>query len=143
MSTAAGSRGTTALRIVLIFNGVMTLLALPAVFLPTSWMDAFHRQLGLGPLPEGPIVQYLARTLSALYATFGSLTLVLVTDVKRYWPVVTWWGCAAVSLGALLFGIDTVAGMPPHWTWGEGPYLLCAGIAVLGLQKISLRSSRT
>ena len=53
------------LRWLLVACGVMTLLALPAVFLPQAAMDAIHRSLGLGPLPEGPIVLYLARSLSA------------------------------------------------------------------------------
>ena len=63
-----GSRAKKLLRSILIFNGILTLCALPAVFLPTSLMDSTHRQLGLGPLPDGPIVQYLARSVAGLYA---------------------------------------------------------------------------
>ena len=103
------TRAAIVLRWLLIFNGVMTLCALPAVFLPTAWMDAFHRNLGLGALPEGPIVQYLARSVSALYAAFGSLTLILALDLVRYAPLITWWGITAIVFGVLLFWIDTNA----------------------------------
>lgn len=123
------------LRWLLVACGVMTLLALPAVFLPQAAMDAIHRSLGLGPLPEGPIVLYLARSLSAFYAAFGVLTLLLATDVERYAPLVTWWGVIAIVFGTLLIGIDLTAGMPIDWMLGEVMFTICAGIAVLLLQR--------
>ena len=123
------------LRLVLLVAGVLTLLALPAVFLPVSTMDMFHRKLGLGPLPEGPIVLYLARSLSFFYAAFGSLTLLLATNTKRYAPLITWWGIAAVVFGILLLGIDLTAGMPLSWLLGEVTFTICAGAAVLLLQR--------
>jgi hypothetical protein len=117
--------------------GALTLLALPAVFLPQPAMDYFHRSLGLGPLPEGPIVLYLARSLSAFYAAFGALTLLLSTDVERYAPLITWWGMTAIVLGVLLIGIDLTAGMPIDWMLGEVIFTICAGSAVLLLQRAS------
>jgi hypothetical protein len=38
---------------VLVFVGVLELLALPTVFMPVSWMAAIHRQLGLGGMAQG------------------------------------------------------------------------------------------
>lgn len=125
------------LRWLLIACGVLTLLALPAVFLPVPAMNYFHEQLGLGPLPKGPIVQYLARSLSAFYAAFGSLTLLLASDTKRYAPLITWWGITAIVFGVLLAGIDTIAGMPTSWMLGEVIFLLGTGTAVLLLQRQS------
>lgn len=123
------------LRLILIGCGVLTLLAIPAVFLTTSAMDYFHRQLGLGPLPEGPIVQYLARSLSAFYAAFGSLTLLLASDTRRYAPLITWWGLTAITFAGLLAGIDLVSGMPFSWMLGEVIFPACAGAGVLLLQR--------
>src|SRR5262245_50641845 len=128
-------RAETFLRWLLIANGVMTLLALPAAFMPTAWMDMFHRRLMLAPLPEGPIVQYLARSVSALYAAFGSLTLLIAWDLRRFAPLVTWWGIAAILFGLILFCVDITAPMPPHWTWGEVPYTVLTGSLVLILQR--------
>jgi hypothetical protein len=39
------------LAILLRANGVVMLLAIPAIILPFDWMDACHRWLGLGELP--------------------------------------------------------------------------------------------
>jgi len=128
-------RAETLLRWLLIANGVMTLLALPAVFMPTSWMDMFHRRLELGPLPAGPIVQYLARSVSALYAAFGSLTLVIAWDLRRFAPLVTWWGITAIVFGIILSWVDSNAPMPAHWSWSEVPYTLITGTLVLILQR--------
>jgi hypothetical protein len=133
------ARATTLLRCLLIFNGVLTLLALPAVFLPTPWMDHFHRGLNLGPLPDGPIVQYLARSLSAFYAAFGAMTMLLAWDVRRFGPLITWWGATAIVFGGLLLWIDLTARMPPHWMWGEVSYTLLTGALVLLLQRLALQ----
>lgn len=127
-------RSETLLRWLLIANGVLTLLALPAIFLPTSTMDMFHRRLELGTLPEGPIVQYLARSISALYAAFGSLTLVIASDLRRFAPLVTWWGIVAILFGVILLWVDINAPMPAHWTWGEVPYTVLTGMIVLVLR---------
>src|SRR6516164_8620568 len=53
--------------------GIGSLFALVPVFVPVSWMAATHRWLGLGEIPIAPVVEYLARSLSAFYAVFGAL----------------------------------------------------------------------
>jgi hypothetical protein len=58
------------------------------VFMPMSWMAATHRWLGLGEMPAGPIVEYLARSQSAFYALVGVLCLVMASDLDRYRPLV-------------------------------------------------------
>jgi hypothetical protein len=42
-------------------------LAIVPTFMPHGWMNACHRWLGLGELPETPIIVYLTRSLSAMY----------------------------------------------------------------------------
>ncbi len=124
-----------ALQLLLRIVGVITLCALPAVFMPLSWMDDAHRTLGLGPLPEGPVVEYLARSASGLYASLGVLTLLLARDVERFAPLVTWWGVMFIVMGAVLIWIDLKAGLPAYWIWGEGPLLIPVGLAALWLQR--------
>ncbi len=62
-----------ALVLLLRIVGVGSLFALVAVVMPTSWMAATHRWLGRGEMPTGPVVEYLARDLSAFYASPGTL----------------------------------------------------------------------
>src|SRR5271155_3846213 len=72
--------------------GIGSLFALIPVVMPWSWMAATHRWLGLGEMPTGPIVAYLARSLSAFYALVGALCLVMASDLDRYRPLVRFFG---------------------------------------------------
>ena len=85
--------------------------------------------------PTGSV--FSTRSVSALYAAFGSLTLLIAWDLRRFGPVVTWWGVMALIFGGILFWVDTIAPMPEHWKWGEAPYLLLTGAVVLVLQWLS------
>ena len=41
-----------------------------------------HREvLGLGPLPDMPIIRYMGRSLSILYATYGLITLYITIEL--------------------------------------------------------------
>ena len=86
------TRADKALVLLLRFVGVGALFALVAVFMPSSWMAATHRRLGLGEMPTGPVVEYLARSVSAFYAVMGALCLVVAADLERYWPLVRFLG---------------------------------------------------
>jgi len=101
--------------------GVSSLFALVAVFMPFSWMAATHRWLGLGEMPAGPVVEYLARSLSLFYAFIGAFFLVLASDLNRYRRLVRFVGLALAVMGVVLFGIDLAASMPWWWTAIEGP----------------------
>jgi hypothetical protein len=115
------TRADRVLLFLLRFWGVGGLLALGAVVMPMSWMAATHRWLGLGEMPAGPVVEYLARCLSVFYALFGALLLVVASDLERYRPVVRFLAVAVVLMSVAFFGIDLAAGMPWWWTAFEGP----------------------
>ena len=117
----AMTKSDRALVILLRFVGVPALFALVAVFMPVSWMAATHRWLGLGEMPTGPVVVYLARSLSAFYAIMGALCLVVAADLERYRPLVRFLGVAFALMSVVLLGVDLAAGMPWWWTASEGP----------------------
>src|SRR5262249_40364885 len=97
------TKSDKALVILLRFVGVTALFALVAVFMPFSWMVATHRWLGLGEMPTGPVVEYLAHSLSAFYAIMmGALCLVLATDLERYRPLVRFLGVAFALMSLVL-----------------------------------------
>ncbi|HEY8503048.1 MAG TPA: hypothetical protein VIL46_00600 [Gemmataceae bacterium] len=119
--------------LILRLSAVILLAATFAVFLPFSWMNAGHEALGLGPLPDIPLVHYLNRSIAALYAAFGAFTWIIAGDVRRFRPLVVFWGWFHVVFGAAVLGIDLHAGMPWFWTAAEGPTLIAAGLLVLVL----------
>ena len=117
----AMTKADKALVLLLQIVGVPALFALVAVVMPTAWMAATHRWLGLGEMPTGPVVEYLARSLSAFYAVMGALCLVLTTDLGRYRPLVRFLGLAFAPMSLVLLGVDLAAGMPWWWSASEGP----------------------
>ena len=129
------TRADKALVLLLRFVGVGALFALVAVFMPVSWMAATHRWLGLGEMPTGPVVEYLARSLSAFYALVGALCLVMASDLERYRPLVRFLGAAFALFSAVLLGVDLAAGVPWWWTAFEGP----RGVLLGGLMFVLAR----
>ncbi len=108
------------LRMLLRVIGVLTLLALFAVFTPKSWMASTHEWLGLGELSDAPIVQNLSRSVSAFYALFGAVCLVLAADPERYRLLVRYLGVVVTLCGVALIGIELMAKMPRWWTASKG-----------------------
>lgn len=102
--------------ILLRFLGMTGLCAIVTILMPLSWMEATHRWLGLGKMPSGPVVEYMARSLSAVSILLGSLFLMLASDVKRYKPVVRFFGAAFALMSPVACGIDLMAGMPSWWS---------------------------
>ncbi len=99
-------------------------------------MAKVHSWLGLGELPREPIVGYLTRSASALYALHGAMILFLSFDTRRYAPLITFLAIAALIHGTVMLGIDLAVGMPRWWTLVEGPAFAATGGIVLAIQKM-------
>lgn len=115
--------------------GVGGVLAIPAILMPFSWMAGIHEAMGLGEMPDAPIVHYLARALSAFYAVLGVLALFVSFDLRRFRDYIKLWGGLVFVMGVVMLGIDIEAGMPLGWTLSEGPPTMALGAAVMWLQK--------
>src|SRR5262245_2018331 len=124
----------TLLRWLLRLSGGLELLSVPFIVFPLSGMNYVHeRYLGLGPLPSGTIVEYLARTLSAVYAVHGAVLVGLSLNVERYRPLIAFVGLLHVVAGITFLGIDVSAGMPWFWTVNEGPPVTIGGLLIAWL----------
>lgn len=121
------------LRWLLRLGASLTLLAFPTALLSDASIAEIHRDLGLGELEVGPVVGYMARSLSMLYGFHGGLLLVVSFDVLRFAPVIRYLGWMNVVFGAALVAIDLHAGLPGWWTWLEGPPVVVAGALILAL----------
>ena len=123
------------LKLILQINGAVMATALVAVFMSHDQMAAIHQWLGLGKFPEGIIVDYLARSLSAFYALMGVLYIVLARDIRAYATIITFMAWASICFGVATIIIDLQLGFPAWWTWGEGPFIIAYGAVVLWLQR--------
>jgi len=124
-----------ALILLLRVSGGVMLLALFAIVLPTEWMAATHRWLGLGEFPASPLVDYLTRSASALYAIYGGLLVLLARDVRRFAPVIVYLAVTGLAFGVIMIGVDFAAGMPRYWSVGEGPLVLVLSSVILWLAR--------
>ena len=122
-------------KLVLRIIGSAALLALIAVVMPYSWMNAIHKWLGMGELPAEPIVGYLARSTSAFYTLLGGLMWVVSFDLHRYRPVLIYIGAAIIFFGTALFVVDLMEGMPLWWSMGEGPFNFIFGTVIFVLAR--------
>lgn len=82
-----------------------------------------------------PVVDYLARSIAALYGFHGVLVLIASRDVVRYAPIVRYLGIMDVLFGLTMIAIDLYAGMPAMWTLIEGPSLAATGVVILYLSR--------
>lgn len=120
---------------ILRFLGTCALFALVAVFMPMSWMAAVHVRMGLGEMPTDPIVEYMARSLSALYFFFGVLCLLASSDVNHHRSLVKILAATFLLMGVLFVWIDWSTGMPWLWSLCEGPPQIVLGTVLLFLAR--------
>jgi hypothetical protein len=111
--------------------GVITSMAFLAIVLPTDWMAATHERLGLGVFPRVPLVDYLTRSVAALYGFHGVLVLLVSRDPVRYTAIVRYVGVMNLLFGIVMVCIDLHAGLPLLWTVAEGPPVAILGVLVL------------
>jgi len=114
-------------------DGLIMLAALLPSMMPFTWMKEIHRCLEMGELPDGPIIGYLTRSLSIMYAMHGALLFFVSWDVRRYLPVVKFLAVRTILFGLWLTALDIVVGMPMFWTILEGPILVLLYGVVLWL----------
>ncbi len=122
------------LRAVLYLQAAVLACALPAALLPTDWMDAAHQSLGMGPLPRAPLVEYLTRSISVVYAAWAPLLIVMAGDLRRHLPLVRVFGWLTLLGAPVFFTLDLWSGMPAAWAVGEGVSLLALGVATVWLE---------
>jgi hypothetical protein len=111
----------TRLQLFLRIFAIGPMSAILAAMLPVGVMDRIHRAIGLGPMPSGPIVEYLARSTSMFYAIHGMLLWYIASDLRRYRDLFRFYLWISLLFAAGLFLTDLSAGLPLRWTLAEGP----------------------
>ena len=124
-----------ALQLILRVMGSSSLLALFFIGVPHSWMESIHASLEMCPLPDAPVVGYLARSTSAFYAMAGGLFWVVSFDLERHRRVLIFLGGAITALGFVLLVVDWAEGLPFWWAIWEGPFVVAFGIVLSWLSR--------
>ena len=120
----------TRLQLFLRIFSIGPMSAVFAAMLPVGVMDRIHRASGLGPMPSGPIVEYLARSTSMFYAIHGVLLWYIASDLRRYRDLFRFYLWISLLFAVGLFLTDLSAGLPLRWTLAEGP-IVGAFVAVI------------
>jgi len=94
--------------------------SLVAVFMPLEWISRSHEWMGLGPFPEAPIAEYLARSTSALCAFYGGFIWMLSRDPMRYLPVIKYQAWAMLGISTVSVVLWLKLGMAAHWALLDG-----------------------
>lgn len=96
--------------------GSFEILAFFAVIMPRSWMEVSHAWLGLGQMPDGPLIMFMIRQASYTYGMHGISLWVLASDVARFRTLVLLNGIAYLLAAPVFFLIDYTSSMPWYWT---------------------------
>jgi hypothetical protein len=121
------------LKFVVRFVGGLDLLALLAVLGPWDALAACIKISGVGPVVHGPLLEYLARSSSAMYALHGALMLFLSTDVHRYAPVLKFLARVGIVHAGLLAAMDFWVGLPWQWAIAESVTYFTESLLILWL----------
>jgi len=118
---------------VLRMAGAAMLCALVFVFCPFEWMQAIHARIGLGELGYTPVLSYLIRTLSAMYASMGAILVFISPDVDRYRALIRFLGWISIVGGMGVTALDAILHLPWLWTMTEGPFTVALGLVLITL----------
>jgi len=117
-------------------TGIVMLTALVFVFCPFSWMAKLASWAGVAEqLVYSPLMSYLTRTLSAMYAMMGAMLLFVSFDIDRYMPLVRLLAWLGLVGGAGVTFLDWLVAMPLFWTIGEGLGTVLLGVAMVYLTR--------
>ena len=126
---------------VLRLTGATEILAFFSVVMPRAWMESAHSWLGLGVMPDGPVIMFMIRQASYAYGMHGVSLWLMATDVRRYQPLIIFNAISFLIAGFLFAFIDYTTGMPLWWTIVDGFGCASFGVAVLILNFLRREST--
>ncbi|PYS70258.1 MAG: hypothetical protein DMF69_14155 [Acidobacteria bacterium] len=100
-------------------SGSVEILAFIAVVMPRSWMEIAHAWLGMGEMPNAPVIMFMIRQASYTYGMHGISLWVIASNVERFRLLVILNGFAYLIAAPVFFLIDRSSGMPLWWTLGD------------------------
>jgi hypothetical protein len=115
--------------------GAFEILAFVSVVMPRSWMEITHEWLGMGTMPDGPLVMFMIRQASYAYGMHGISLWILASDVVRFRPLIVFNGVAFLLAAPVFFLIDYLTGIPLWWAIFDALACGFMGVALLLLTR--------
>jgi hypothetical protein len=109
------------------FIAIIQMLTFAVVVMPVGWIAAWHAWLGMGAMPDDPVLRYVIRGAAFVQGALGVLGWVIATDVVRYRPLIITLAAICLCAAPAYFLLDAVAGMPRFWCIFDFAYCLAAG----------------
>jgi hypothetical protein len=124
---------------------IVQMLTFAVVLMPVEWIASWHAWLGVGVMPDDPVLRYVIRGAALAQAAIGVLLWVIATDVVRYRPLVITISAIYLIGAPAYYCIDATAGMPRFWGVFDCAFCFLAGGALLTLCLLSssITSSRS
>lgn len=124
--------------------GGFGLLAIVPTLMPQGWLAAAVHLAEPGT-PVRLLVEYLARSISAMYVLLGGLLCLGATDVRRYAPMLRWMAVFLFVAGLAECLLLVLGPDPKNVVWlllsVDGGIIALFGLAVWALlQKMEKRS---
>ncbi len=123
------------LAMLLRWGGSIEMLAFLAVAAPRDWLADIHEGLGMGTMPQEPVVHFLVRQVSLFYGLHGVLLWVLASNVVRFQPVIRFISYTFLLYGPTFFLIDWMSGIPLWWTISDPIVCTIFGFWLLQLNR--------
>jgi hypothetical protein len=115
--------------------GSVEILSFVSVVMPRAWMETSHAWLGLGEMPEGPVIMFMIRQASYAYGMHGVSLWILASDVIRFRSLIRFNGISFLLAGPVFFLIHYHSGMPWYWTISDSFACAAFGAALLLLDR--------
>lgn len=112
------------------FTGVVCSAAWLAAIMPLGWMAWWHEAIGMGEMPRGALVEYLARATASLAGLYGVVLLWTSRDVASNLAIIRLitFSVSGLAIACCITMWDS--GMPIWWLVGDAVanVLVAAGV---------------
>jgi hypothetical protein len=98
-------------------------------------MEISHAWLGMGQMPDGPLLMFMIRQSSYTYGVHGLSLWLIASDVERFRPFVVFNGIAFLIAAPVFFLTDYNSGMPLWWAVSDPLSCGLLGAALLWLSR--------
>jgi hypothetical protein len=126
-------QGTTATSRFLYGLATLQLLTAGIAIMPTGWIEAWHKWLGLGPMPYDPLLLYAVRGGGFVQGAIGVLLWIMAGDVVRFRPLIVAVAVIFLVSSPAFYLIDSVVGLPLLWCLLDAGSCFAVGGILLAL----------